>query len=49
MFRVCGITQLRIDVTSKCMVVLGMEQILPKMLAEMRLMTDNDNFHVGSF
>lgn len=49
MFCVCGITQLRIDVTSKCMVVLGMEQVLPKMLAEMRLMTDNDTFHAGSF
>lgn len=49
MFRVCGITPLCMDVTSKCMVVLGMEQLLPKMLAEKRLMTDNDKFHAGSF
>lgn len=38
MFCVWGITQLCIDVMSKCMVVLGMEKARPKMLAEKRLM-----------
>lgn len=49
MFGVWGITQPCIDVISKCMVVLGMEQVLSKMLPEKRLMTDNDKFHAGNF